>query len=185
MFAEITDKERCIHPITFSSLGFGDDIPYNTLQAMKKIIIDSAKNYAVIKFARQIVKDVPAKNGIGEVTKIYNFVRDKSRYVKDPYKQELIQTPLVAIDRIIHGEQFEGDCDDMTVLILSLLKAIGYPVKIISTSYDAGKNLSHVYGRVLIQTKLGSKWVVVEPIKLGVPLGWEAPNKTSIVEVNI
>ena len=184
MFAN-NPADRMKHPVRFTSLGFGEDVPMNTLQAMKKIIIDSAKNYDVIKFARQIVENVPAKNWQKEVTAIYNFVRDRSRYIKDPYRQEHIQTPLVAIDRIIHGEKFQGDCDDMTVFVLSLLKAIGYPVKLISAGYGATKNLSHVYGAVSLPSGIGSKWVVVEPIKLGVPLGWEAPNKTCKMELEV
>jgi len=180
MFANTPkDKNRPTHPITFSSLGFGEDVPMNTLQAMKKIIIDSSKNYHVIRFARQIVKDQPAKNQMAEISTIYDFVRDNTRYVRDPYRQEHIQTPLVAIDKITSGEIFQGDCDDMTVLVLSLLRSIGYPALLISAGYDKGKNLSHVYGAVQVTDTKGTRWVVVEPIKLGVPVGWEAPNKTT------
>ena len=187
MFADepnVPKQVRTVHPIKYSFLGFGDDVPYNTLQAMRKIINESAKNYSVIKFARQIVQNVPAKNQKAEISTIYDFIRNKTRYIRDPLGTEHIQTPLVAIDKIIHGEIFQGDCDDMTVLVLSLLKSIGYPVKLISAGYN-GKNLSHVYGAVGVTPGTGSKWVIVEPIKLGVPIGWEAPNKTSKMELEV
>ena len=178
-------KPRPKHAITFSGLGFGEDVAYNTLAAMKRIIVDSAKNYDVIQYARDIVQYQPAKNQIAEITAIYDFIRDKTRYVRDPAGTEHIQTPPVAIDKIKHGEIFQGDCDDMTVFVLSLLKSIGYPVMLISAGYRPDKQLSHVYGAVQVTDFKGTRWMIVEPIKLGVPIGWEAPNKTNMMKLMV
>lgn len=178
-------KSRPVHTITFSGLGFGEDVPYNTLQAMRKIIIASAKNYDVIQFARDIVQYQPAKNQTAEVTAIYDYIRNKTRYIRDPQGTEHIQTPLVAIDTIKNHQIFQGDCDDMTVLVLSLLKSIGYPVMLISAGYGKDKRLSHVYGAVQMKDNTGTHWTIIEPIKLGVPIGWEAPGKTKMMTLRV
>lgn len=169
------------YPVEYKFLGFGEDVSYNTMSEMKRIIKESSKNWIVIQTARNIVQNENPKDRIGEVTAIYNWVRNKTRYIMDPAGTEHLQTPLVAIDMIRQGQVFQGDCDDLTILVLSLLKAIGYNVKMIAAAYSPKKNLTHIYGAVY----LINKWVIVEPIKLNVPLGWEAPNKTRKVEMII
>lgn len=187
MFADIYKKyiqplrKKEEVPVRTTFLGIGESVSYNTLLEMKNIIKQSAHNNEVIKVARQIVQDVDAKDFYGEANAIYNFVRDNSRYVRDPLGLEHIQTPLVAISGWNNGEIFQGDCDDYTVLLLSLLMAIGFPVKLIAASYTPDKKLTHVYGAVNIR----GIWVIVEGIRNGVNLGWQAPNPTRTVEVYV
>lgn len=167
--------------ITTKFLGFGSHVPYNTLKEMAKIIKESAENWNVIKLARQIIENVKAKDQLEEVKTIYNYVRDNTRYVKDPDKKEVLQTPLMFIDAEMNGELFQGDCDCLTILTLSLMKAIGYPVKLIATGYKQNDSLSHVFGAV----KVRNKWIKVEPIKEKVDLGWSAPGVTKKIELEI
>lgn len=68
-----------------------------------------------------------------------------------------------------------SNCDDYTVLLLSLLKSIGYPVKLRATSYIPSKKLSHVYGMVRIY----GEWFPIDGIKGNGYVGWEAPGVTS------
>ncbi len=188
MFADIYRKyvqpkssNKSRQPVSFYHLGFGAEVSYNTLLQMKKLINESVKNYDIIEMARNIVQNVSPKDYFGEANAIYNFVRNNSRYVRDPLGVEHIQTPLVALDKWAHGEIFMGDCDDYTVLLLSLMKSIGFPVKLIAAAYKPDKELTHVYGAVNIK----GLWLAVEGIKQGVPLGWEAPNATRKVEVYV
>jgi transglutaminase-like putative cysteine protease len=186
MFADIYKKyiqpKAEQQPVSFYHLGFGGDVSYNTLLDMKKIINDSIKNYDVIETARKIVQYVNPKDYLGEAEAIYDFVRDHSRYVRDPVGLEHIQTPLVAIAKWHKNDIFFGDCDDYSVLLLSLLKSIGFPVKLIAASYKPSKELAHVYGATNVK---GLGWLTVEGIKSGVPLGWEAPGVTRKVELYV
>lgn len=175
MFGNIT------YPVTYHGLGFGEEtISWSTLMRMKDIIKESSKNPLVISMARSIIRYVPEKDYQAEAEKIYNWTRSHTKYVRDPYGTETITTPPAALDIIRRGGLFEGDCDCLTVLTLSLLRAVGFPVKIVAAGYK-NKPLSHVYGKVLIR----DKWIPIEPIKKGVELGWEAPGKTSTQEVTV
>lgn len=169
------------YPVSYEFLGYGEEtVSWTTLQKMKNIIQESSKNPVVVSMARSIIRFVPEKDYLGEAKRIYDWTRQHTKYVRDPYGTETITTPPVALDIIKRGGLFEGDCDCLTVLTLSLLRAIGFPVKIVAAGY-ANKPLSHVYGKVFIK----GHWVYIEPIKKGVPLGWEAPGKTSTQEVSV
>jgi len=166
------------NPISFQDLGIFD-VSGQTLEKMRQIIVTSSKNWTVIQFARSIVRNVKEKDHWAEVDAIYNYVRNHSRYVKDPEGTEHLQTPLIAMQQIKNRLPFEGDCDDLTIFVLSLLKAIGYKVKLIAASYSKSKQLSHVYGAV----HLYNSWVPVEPINKDCMLGWEAPGITAKIEL--
>lgn len=163
-------------PVSYSFLGFGDAVTINTVKKMIDTIKSSSKNLRVVKKAADIVSHLPAKDQVAEVTTIYNWVRDNSRYVKDPHGTEMLQSPLVALDQIEAGQVFSGDCDCLVTLTLSLLKSIGYPVALRIASYKPDKIHSHVYGLVNIY----GQWTPIEPIKEHVPLGWEAPGATDV-----
>lgn len=170
-------------PIRRISTGTGKMIGYNTLLHMAQIIRDSAKNYQVIEAARDIVAGCEWRDFRCEILAIYAWVQGHSRYVYDPYGLELIVTPKQALDMIASGKVFSGDCDDLTVLSLSLLRAIGYPSRIRAVAYpsmDRPNELSHVYG--LVQAPQGA-WISIDEIRKpgGYP-GYEKPGATRVVD---
>lgn len=150
--------------------GFGDnEISLNVLAQMRNIIIESAKNPNIINWARAIVVSCPWKNTECEIQSIYDYIRAHVRYVKDTLGTEYIETPQHALDVINEGGVWQGDCDDFTVLSLSLYRAIGYPTMMRAVNYNPGF-LSHVYG--LVQAR--GQWIPIDLISVN-PFGpgWE------------
>lgn len=168
-------------PVTFSWLGFGMLVPETTVFKMINIIKSSAKNYPIREFAASIVKGMPAKDQWAEAEEIYHFVQNHSRYLKDPHETEMIQSPLIFLDKVAKEETWFGDCDDYTVLLLSLYKSIGYPVAIRTASYSKNKKPGHVYGLI----KLYDQWYPVDGIKKEGFVGWESQNATAIKDYEI
>jgi len=102
-------------PRTEEYIGIGDTAIYNTVTKMKGIIQQSSKNPYVREWAGNIVSRVGVNNKQGEARAIFDFVRDKVRYTKDPYGFEYIQTPPVLLESIWQymsgqGERPNGDC---------------------------------------------------------------------------
>lgn len=180
MSYELNDYSLQDYPVTRSFIGFGFDAIENTVFKMRDIIRQSAKNPRVMTLARQIVYNIPEKNDAAEVNAIYDWVRDHTRYTRDVQGVETLQSPLVALDKIEQGYLFMGDCDDLTMLTLSLLKSVGYMVKIRIAAYKSG-NFSHVYGLV----RIGKEWIPIEPINKNVSLGWQAPGATKILDYEV
>lgn len=168
-------------PVTYSFLGFGDLVTDNTVSKMIQTIKESSRNLRVRNKAASIVANIPAKDYWAEADAIYWWVKNNTRYLKDPHGTELLHSPLVILDQIEAGEKFSGDCDDSSVFVLSLLKSIGFPVALRIAAYKKNGNFQHVYGLVNIQ----GQWIPVEPIVEYYLLGQEAPNALKVRDYEI
>jgi transglutaminase-like putative cysteine protease len=129
---------------------------------------------------------VEVNNKKAEAEAIFNFVRDNVRYTKDPYGFEYITTPPVLLEDIRlyiegKGDRPVGDCDDMAILSLSLLKSIGFQVAIKVVSFTQNKKFGHVYGLV----RIGYDWVPIDCVRPDQSLGWESKGHTRVMETII
>lgn len=164
-------------------IGTGDTAIYETVKKMRQIILESARNPYVREWAKTIVTNVGVNDKTGEANAVFNFVRDSVRYTRDPLGFEYIQTPIVLLESIRayeegKGERPVGDCDDMTVLSLSILKSIGFPTAIKVVSFSNNKKYSHVYGLV----QLGKIWVPFDCVRPDKSMGWESKGHTRVLE---
>lgn len=173
----ITDKLQNI-PITTQFIGFGENSIYNTVDTIHKIVKVSSNNPYIRAWAEKIIKNVQAKDKIGEVSAIHNFVKWNVRYTKDPLGMEYVQTPLVLLKAIELDEIPMGDCDDMTTLSLSLYRSIGYPVATKVTSYSGNGQYSHIYGLV----NINNQWIPSDTTISSQNFGWEAKTMTKVFE---
>lgn len=170
-------------PISKHFIGFGPiAAPANTVTKMIAIIKESASNPYIRKWAEKIIEQVPDKNEMMELDAIYRFLQRYTRYAKDMLDFEYIQTPVYILNQLEIGDVPSMDCDDYTVLSLSLLRSIGYDTTIKVTGYDPrNKQFSHVYGIVWI----GEYPVVFDAIHKNKPMGWEPPNPVWVIERDV
>ena len=93
----------------------------------------------------KILKSYNVKNRdwTGQAQAVFEWVRDNIRYVRDPAGLEQFRKPIRTV------QQGMGDCDDMTILICSLLGTIGLNciIRVIGVSSDEPE---HVYPLVLV-----------------------------------
>lgn len=167
-------------PVKKLYLGSGDEATRNTLDLMGKIIRASSQNYYVRRWAEKIVQGVDEKDHAGRVEAVYNYIKRHSRYLKDPHGTELLKTPLVSLQLWEVGELPLLDCDDSSILALSLLKSIGFPVALRASSYKVDGRFGHVYGMV----RVGQEWVPLDLVKDYGP-GWEAPGATRLMDLGV
>lgn len=171
------------YPITLQGIGSGFNAIENTVKIMAKTIRESSKNIRIRNMATAIIYNVPEKNQMAEVSAVLGWVHNHTRYVRDPQGTETLHSPLVALDKIEQGFNFLGDCDDLSMLTLSLLKSIGYPVRIRIAAYnkDGAPKFSHVYGLV----KINGAWYPVESIEKGAPVGWQNPQYQAVKDYEV
>lgn len=145
---------------------------------VKKIVelahsIYGSKSAKIRALAIDIVRNagLPSKDYYGEMIAIHNWVRDNIRYFRDPIGQETISYP----EETAFNSR-GGDCDDMTVLEIALLGAIGieaYPVVV--GMYP--NHFSHVYLHGKVPDGKGrnaGQIVPLDPIMKNWPAGREA-----------
>lgn len=119
-------------------------------------------------------------NHLDEAIAIGEWVKHNVRYMKDPQGTELLQDPILMIEKCEKGE-CRGDCDDMSLLTATLLVAIGIQpfYKIVRWKSDKG-HFNHIY----IAVKEGNfkqerKWFTIDPIVKDKPIGYEINSQSS------
>jgi transglutaminase-like putative cysteine protease len=103
------------------------------------------------------------KDFTGEARRLFTFVRDQIRYVRDIDGVETLH----AADWVLKLRA--GDCDDKAILLAALLLSIGHTVRFKAVAFDPGE-FTHVWS----QTCLGGRWVDMEPTEL-VAFGQSVP----------
>lgn len=144
----------------------GADGTRETLRAMAHLARSFAHNARIYTLSRELVKSVPEKDYPGQARVLYEFVRDKIRYVPDIEGTETLQWPTVTLDI------GQGDCDDKVTLLCALLKSCGHPSRICAVKVDDDKNYSHVFA----QTRIGPHWITLETTEGRLPMGDGGPN---------
>ena len=83
--------------------------------------------------AAEIVRDCPSGDKDCQINKLYRYVVEDYSYYSDPRQNEFIQSPYDTME--VGG----GDCEDLTIMLMSLLENMG-----INTYFVLTKD--HAYG---------------------------------------
>ena len=169
-------------PVRYESLGFGRvGIPKRTAERMREMIHEAGQNLYVRKWAEKVVADIVDRDEDGEANAIFRFLQTKTRYAHDPRGTEFIQTPPYILKHIELGLRPSLDCDDYTVIGLSMLRSLGYQTLIRVTGYRPDGKFSHVYGMV----RVDGNWIAFDPVRKNVPMGWEAPSAKRRMDIPV
>lgn len=117
----------------------------------------------VRQLALSLVAGLQPKDYAGEVRALHAFVRDQVRYVRDVNGVETVQTP----ERTLANGQ--GDCDDKSTLLASMLEAIGFKTRFEAVGFQPGR-----WSHVLVQVLFGGRWLSLETT-MPVQVGWRPP----------
>lgn len=132
------------------------------------------KDYDIINLANRIVSPCPNKDYNCEIKRIFNFVKLHIRYTRDPYRVELLRSPAEIL------RSGHGDCDCHTILLQSLLQAIGFPTRsvVIAGKPQTPQKLSHIYAEVFV----GDKWTALDTTVARSFPGWK-PQSYGIIKI--
>lgn len=140
-----------------------------TLAVMRALVRQYRTNPYIRQTATGIVFLTPEKDDVSECRALFEYVRDHIRYTRDIYDVETISTP----DKTLQG--LIGDCDDQTVLLASLLEAVGYPTRFVIAGYTDDRTFEHVY----LQVFALDQWIDCDPTEPH-PFGWAPPDAACI-----
>jgi transglutaminase-like putative cysteine protease len=118
---------------------------------MSQLVRSSKKNPEIRQLALSLVRRNGQKDWVGEVRDLHAFVRDRIRYVKDIRGVETLHTP----EKLL--EYGQGDCDDKSTLLATLLETLGHPTRFVAVGFRPGR-FDHVY----VETKIGPRWIGLE-----------------------
>lgn len=142
-----------------------------TLKIMKEVANAGKISLPIRNLAVNLINHLPQKDYFNEVKILHRFVRDQIRYVKDIRGVETVQTPDVTL------RLRAGDCDDKSVLLASMLEAIGHPTRFVAIGFRPD-DFAHVY----VESRIGTKWIPLETTE-PVEVGWSPKNVVSRLTV--
>lgn len=165
---------------TMGNLPLGEIGNLQTVEIMRKVAHARCGHSKVRELALAIVRHSGAKsqNYIDEAVAIGRFVQSRVRYVRDARGIEQLHDPLTMIDQITTGTS-QGDCDDMSLLIATLLLSIGHAPRFAIVKYKAGSpTFNHIYVVVYEKNRAprAQKRVVLDAILKDRPIGSEVPS---------
>lgn len=134
-----------------------------TLAWMAYLVRRDSQSLYIRRFAENVVKSCPGHGFDCEVKTLFEFVRDQITYRRDPVGVERVQD---ARRTLLFGA---GDCDDKSVLLATLLAALGHP-SCFTVLGSAPGNYAHVF--VTVQGPTGN--VALDPTHERAPAGWQA-----------
>lgn len=146
-----------------------------TVEIMQRVAHERKSHPLVRQLALLILEDakVPSQHYIDEAKAIGRFIQKKVRYVRDIEGVETLHDPLTMIDQIKKGVA-QGDCDDMALLIATLLLSVGHEPYFTIVKYQAGGPYAHIYVTVYERNWQSPKSrVVLDAIMKRHPIGHE------------
>lgn len=147
-----------------------------TLKQMRQLARIGRADPQIRDLAHFVIDGCAGKDWICEITTLFNFVRQSIRYRLDPNEVELLQSPR----QTLLGRT--GDCDDMSVLLATLLEVCGHPCRFVAYGFDGQENYSHVL--VQCSPAAESDYITLDATE-NHPPGWEPPNPTWLMMAEI
>lgn len=139
-----------------------------TARIIASLIREGAKDFLVRQTAIRIFRraGIRAKDRMGEVQALFEWVRRNVRYTRDIYRVELLHTARRML------ELKAGDCDDMTILLGAMLLSTGHPVRLALVGFRPGK--PHVYTHIYPEVHVLGRWIAIDAT-VDKPIGWAPP----------
>lgn len=155
-------------PAFLAAIPPGDDGIAATLSLMARISRAYSKLPQFYVLAREIANGagVEGKDYAGEGEAIWDFVRNNVIYRRDIEGVESVQTP----DRTL--ALASGDCDDQSILVATLAKSLGFPVRFVAAGLRGG-DLEHVWPEL----RIGDSWFAADTTEPN-GFGWRPPGIT-------
>jgi len=157
-----------------ADLGLGIAATDSTAAAMAEMIRAAEFTPIVRGCAEALIAKCPERRSSCEIKQIFNFVKFRMRFTRDPYRREFIKTPEVHLMQIERQGRGFGDCDDFTVLLGALLKSVGHPVRILVIR--SPWNTENSFNHVLLQVQFLGRWMPLDATAKNQPIFWEPPS---------
>lgn len=141
---------------------------------MRTLTLAARKDPGIKTLADSIVRTAPSGDFAAQNAAVFQWVKRHIKYVRDIRDVETVSTP----QRTLQART--GDCDDMAVLIASLLEAIGNKSRFVALGFNGGE-----YEHVVAQVRMGTNWVTLDPTVAYAYPGWHPPQETRRMTVHV
>lgn len=138
-----------------------------TIEVMAKAVLDDQKHFETRRLVEAICEGLDSKDYTSEYLACFYFVLQKTRYMRDPRRTELVKAPWLLSKQILDGHRPSIDCDELSTLLAAMCMQLGAKVEFVTVAftdqfYGGRRQFSHVFLRVL-EPRTGV-WIVLDPV---------------------
>lgn len=167
-------------PASLVPIRSGDAGVTDTLKLMAQVARQYKTNPLLRQTSARIVQSCPGKDELCEVSALQAWVSSNIRYVSDVLDVETVQTPDYTL------QERYGDCDDHSLLVATLLMAIGIPAAYCAMGVGGGP-FSHVLAVAIVRQHTQVRYIPCETTVTRDPsngqrigVGWWPPDATCV-----
>lgn len=125
-----------------------------TIAVMRKAALEDANHFVTRQLAEAVCEGLDSKDYTSEYMALYQFLLQRTRYMRDPRRTELVRAPHIVSEQIMAGHRPSLDCDDMAAWLAAAVLAVGGRAEFCTVAfavmlYDGVPQYSHVFTRAL------------------------------------
>lgn len=138
-----------------------------TISVMRRAALDDANHFATRQLAESVCEWLDSKDYTSEYLALYQFLLQRTRYMRDPRRTELVRAPYLVSEQILAGHRPSLDCDDMSTWLAAAIIAVGGRAEFCTVAfsklyYDGQPQFSHVFTRAL--EPRNRTYLVLDPV---------------------
>lgn len=129
-----------------------------TVATLNHLVRVFSSDPKIIEFTRKLITSRRNNDHKRNFEDIAKFINDTYTYVADPIFVEYVVSPTVMLKDWADNGKMRGDCDDVCLLMASMLVSVGIDSRIVAVK--AG---SEYFNHVILETSLGTKRIQYDP----------------------
>jgi len=138
-----------------------------TIAVMRRAALEDANHFETRQLAEAVCEGLDSKDYTSEYLALYHCLLQRTRYMRDPRRTELVRAPYVISKQILAGHRPSIDCDDGALWLAAAIMAMGGRVDFVTCAFQRlffqGRiQHSHVFTRVLEPRTRA--WIVLDPV---------------------
>lgn len=140
-----------------TKLPAGDAGTAKTVGWMRRLIVQGSKSLPIRETAANLAMRYATDQG--KIRAIFDFVKNKMKYVRDPLHQEMLAGADYHYTTMGAEGYARGDCDDHTIMLGAMLESIGYPTRITTARMRPGNG---AFDHVFIEVNDRTGWIPLD-----------------------
>lgn len=125
-----------------------------TIDTMRRAALEDAKHFDTRRLAEGICEGIDSKDYSSEYLALYQFLLQRTRYMRDPRRVELVRAPYIISRQIMEGHRPSLDCDDMSTWLAAAILSVGGQPDFTTVAFqrmvhNGDVQFSHVFCRAL------------------------------------
>lgn len=125
-----------------------------TVDVMRTAALEDANHFHTRQLAEIVCEGLDSKDYSSEYLALYQFLLQRTRYMRDPRRTELVRAPHLVSQQIMAGHRPSLDCDDMATWLGAAVTAVGGRAEFVTVAfqkmyYEGEQQYSHVFTRAL------------------------------------